>query len=178
MRPDRAGSRWQRAVREHRAALAAFGEVVRGIDEVAWRRPVGEGKWSPAQIAEHLLLTHQAVLDEMETGRPMAPRAGRALQAVLRWVMLPHLLFHRSIPVRARAPREVRPSGEGLEAEMVVARMQALGGRVEEALGRRRDAHVTHPYFGPITARRALRFLAAHIEHHLRQIDPGARPGR
>lgn len=174
MTGDRERKGWERAVREHRAALSAFREIVSRAEEASWREPVGEGegKWTRAQVAEHLVLTHQAVLKEVEQGQAMAPRVGGAVRTVLRWLLLPHVLFHRSIPVRARTPREARPSPEGLDAAVAGERLPALGLELEGALGRRRGAYVTHPYFGRLPALRALRFLAVHIEHHLRQMDP------
>lgn len=169
---------WERAVREHRAALSAFREIAEGAEQAWWREPVGEGKWTRAQVAEHLVLTYQAVLREVERGEAMAPRVGGAFRTVLRWLLLPHVLFHRSIPVRARAPREARPSPEGLDAAVAGERLPALGVELEGALGRRRGAYVTHPYFGRVPALRALRFLTVHIEHHLRQADPAGTPSR
>ncbi len=30
---------------------------------------------------------------------------------------------------------------------------------------------IVHPYFGPLTLRRAARFVAVHTEHHQRQLE-------
>lgn len=167
---------WERAVREHRAALDAFLEAVERQPSARWRQPVAEQGWTPAQIAEHLALVYEAVLAEMGGGAGMRARVGPAMRTLLRWVMLPHILFHRSFPVRARAPREARPSGAGLEQQAVRERLSGLAERVERALAAAPAARVSHPYFGRLTPVPALRFCAVHIEHHRRQLLRAAAP--
>ena len=89
--------------------------------------------------------------------------------------MLPHMLFHRTFPRGARAPREVRPE----DAPAPPARAGAGGAALCWASEFEREAararaggrkHVTHPYFGQIDLRRGMRFAAVHIEHHTRQL--------
>ena len=108
--------RWERAVREHRAALSAFLQAALGVPAEAWERPLGEGKWSAAEVTEHLALSYEAALRERTGGGAMAPRVSSRRQTVLRWFLLPHMLFHRTMP-RVSAPREVRPAPTGLGRE-------------------------------------------------------------
>jgi hypothetical protein len=165
--------RWEAAADEHRIALATFLEAAERVSADAWARPLGPGKWSPAQTAEHLALAYEALIGELSGGAGMVPRLPPLRQKVLRWVLLPHILFHRSFPLRARAPREARPGEAHPDRDGVLARLRDTAERFEEALHRARDAgggQVTHPYFGAIPPVKALRFCAVHLEHHARQV--------
>jgi hypothetical protein len=172
---ERERQKWERAVREHRAALSAFLQAVQRIEAREWERSAGEGKWTAAEIVEHLSLAYEAALRELREGKVMQPRVSAAWQAVLRWFLLPHMLFHRSMP-RSRAPREIRPASAASDPSEAVERMRRLGEETEEALEAVTRRPLTHPYFGPLDRVRVIRLMALHIEHHQRQLPP-ARAG-
>jgi hypothetical protein len=164
---------WDRALDDHRAAVAVLVDVLHAVPPALWREPRAPGHWSPAQIAEHLALTYEAVLRELAGEEPMRPKLSALRRTLLRWVLLPHILFHRSFPVRAPAPREVRPSESGADQEAVAGRLRDLAARFEHAITLARSragAGLTHPYFGRIPPLRALRFVTVHLEHHRRQV--------
>jgi DinB superfamily len=173
---DRDDPRWDEAVEEHRTALAAFLDAAEALDDDAWRSPWAPGKWTRAQVAEHLALTYEAALRELATGEAVRLRMTGWRQRVARWIVLPHILFHRTLPVRVRSPRETRPPEQvpARRAE-VLRRVRDLGERCELELDRaRRDGggSLTHPYFGRLAPVKAMRFVAVHLEHHTRQIAP------
>lgn len=153
--------------------MRRFVAAADGVDAAAWARPPAPGKWSPAQTAEHLVLAYEAGLRELAGGAGIRPRATGWRQRLLRWVLLPHILFHRSFPLRAVSPREIRPGDAPPERAAVLARMRELAARAERELvaARVSGARVTHPYFGALPALVTLRFLAVHVEHHLRQLS-------
>jgi hypothetical protein len=164
----------ERALAEHRAAAAAFCAAARALPDAAWTAPLREGGWSPAEIAEHLRLTYVQVIHELGGGAAMAPRASQAWQRLFRWVVLPHILFHRSIPVRARAPRETRPTLAVVDREALLAEFEMSARDFErgaEPAAQRGSPSFTHPYFGAISPLKAVRFVAIHIDHHRRQIE-------
>ncbi|HEX8903733.1 MAG TPA: DinB family protein [Longimicrobiaceae bacterium] len=171
---ERDDPRWDEAVEEHRAALAAFLDVAEGLSDEAWRSPWGPGKWTRAQVAEHLALAYEALLRELATGEGMRTRVPPWRQRLLRWVVLPHVLFHRSFPVRVASPREVRPPEPTMPRPQLLRRMRELGERFEQEHDRARrggGGSLTHPYFGRVGPVKAMRFVAVHIEHHTRQIE-------
>lgn len=167
-----ASAPWTRALREHQEALDRLLDTLESADATGWERAGEGGEWSPAQVAEHLILAYEAVLREMAGAGSMQPRLRSWQQRVLRWFLLPHILFHQRIPVRSRAPREVRPSQGGVPRNEAGQRLTELARRVELDLesGLELGRHLTHPYFGPISPLQTLRFCAAHLEHHRRQI--------
>jgi hypothetical protein len=168
-----ADPRWDDAVEEHRAALAAFLDIAEGLTETAWNAPWGAGKWTRAQVAEHLSLTYEAAIHELATGQGLRVKVSGLRLRLLRWIVMPHILFHRSLPIRVIAPREVRPPGVTAPRPAVLRRLRELAVRWEREMERAVGAGgggLTHPYFGTIPPLKAVRFMAIHIEHHTRQV--------
>lgn len=171
---DRAAARWGRALGEHRAALRAFLDTAGGLDDSRWAEPFAPGKWSRGQVVQHMVLTYEALLRELRSAEAMRLRFSPFKRALLRWVLLPHILFHRSFPLRAIAPRELRPPEEVPERAGTLARLAEVGESFEreaEEVWRRGGGRLTHPYFGSVPLLTGLRFLAVHTEHHRRQIS-------
>jgi hypothetical protein len=166
--------RWDEAVDEHRAALAAFLEVAEGLREEVWSAPWAPGKWTRAQVAEHLSLAYAAAVREINTGETIRVRVAPGVrQTLLRWILLPHMLFHRVLPVRVKAPRVAWPGEVSDPRAKVLRRLREWGERYESAIERARQdggGYLTHPYFGKLPPVKAMRFMAVHIEHHTRQI--------
>lgn len=169
-------TRWDEAVDEHRTALAAFLDAAEDVRESAWGAPWGPGKWTRAQVAEHLALSYEAAIREVTSGVAMAGKLPPLRQKLLRLILLPHILFHRSIPGRPRSPREIRPGEVTAPRAETLRRLRDLGDRFEHEMERAYHAgggQLTHPYFGAIGAVKAMRFVAIHLEHHTRQISRG-----
>jgi DinB family protein len=170
--------RLQVSLTEHRAALDAFVESAAGIPEEAWSRPVGEGKWSPGQIAEHLALALELVrqdLDQRSRMRFVLPAWKRLLA---RRLYLPRLLKTGRFPAGARAPREIRPSPSPARREETLERLRRAANEIEMACAsnpRASSRKLAHPYFGALAAPAFLRLLAWHTHHHRAQL-PGSTP--
>lgn len=170
----RTEARWQAAAGEHEEAASAFQSTAAAVPDDAWTRPWAEGKWTPAEITEHLSRAYEALLDELREGRPMRLKMSPWKRALSRWVILPHILFHRSFPLRAPAPREVRPGPPRAPRDEALRLLRDLGDAFVAELGAARHrpgAGVTHPYFGKVEPVKGLRFVAIHMEHHRRQIE-------
>lgn len=169
----RAERRWRAAVDEHHVALAAYLDAAERLSDEAWTRPWKPGKWTPAQITDHLGMTYRTLIQEARGGPGMKMKLTPFRRRLLKTFMLPHMLFHRTFPRAAPAPREVRPQGDGLPRPQALAELRVLGEEMEREAERARAAgvqHVTHAYFGPIDLTRGMRLAAVHIEHHTRQI--------
>ena len=157
--------KWERAVREHRAALSSYLLFAGAIRPEAWDRPLAEDRWSPADVTEHLALAYVAMLRELAGEGAMEPRVSPLRQTLFRWFLLPHMLFHRSMP-RVRAPREMRPGPAEGGQQPALDRLRELGLQFEMRLAGDPGATVTHPYFGRLGRVSTVRFCALHIEHH------------
>ena len=133
-----------------------------------------EGKWTVAELLEHLVMTYEMALEELAGRKSATPRVGTLKATALRLILLPHIIFHKSIPVRAKAPREIRPTGARSDCSELLELLSTLA---EEVVLEARKAHeqrgrkVNHPYFGPIRPLQLIGFLTAHLHHHHRQLQ-------
>jgi len=170
----RGQARWNAAADEHEVALAAYLDTAARLGADAWERPWGEGKWTPAEVTEHLTRAYEALLMELREGRAMELKMAPWRRTLTRWILLPHILFHRSFPIRAPSPREIRPKEVRGGRDIALQALRAQGEMFVRELGAARlqgHAGLTHPYFGKVEPIKVLRFVGIHIEHHRKQIE-------
>ena len=82
-------------------------------------------------------------------------------------------VFEKDIPVEVPLP-ELEPTG-GVSLDDLIIRWEAARTGLRQALEQIPPETLTapigrHPVAGPMDARETLEFLAAHLDHHLRQI--------
>src|SRR5258706_3677217 len=132
-----------------------------------------EGKWSPAQILEHLNLTYVGTIKGLqrclESGAPSASSdRGR-----MRWQRL-IVVRVGYFPQGRKSPERVLPRGtpaQQVTAEILenVARMDAVIQECETRFGRTKPV-ADHPVLGPLTASEWRKFHLVHAKHHAKQI--------
>ena len=154
--------------RLHDAITAA----THGMDTAALiRHP--QGKWSAAQVLEHLYLTYAGTVKGFEScmqqGRPLA-RAASWKERVATFLVTSVGYFpegrkapERTVPRDMAADEVVKALGEKLAA------MDELITQCESRFGRSTRI-LDHPALGPLTARQWRKFHLAHGQHHVRQI--------
>ena len=132
-----------------------------------------EGKWSIAEILEHLTLAYRrgaaGFAKVAESGEPRATRPTFS-QSVGRILVVDVAYFPR-----AKAPAPTTPTG-AMVAESVResarAALVALDLACTQAVGRLGDAMLVldHPYFGGMSARQWRKFHWRHTAHHMKQV--------
>jgi hypothetical protein len=159
------------AIADNRAAVEAFVSSARGIDPAAWSTPRSEGKWSPAQIAEHLAIVYEynrkVVMGTAEGGAP------RFLQPLVRWFIVTRTLKAGRFTRNGRAPAIFRPAAAPAAAPVVLERLtKALSGFESDIRSGHPEARhmVRHPFFGPLPTIDYLRLQAIHARHHRSQL--------
>jgi DinB family protein len=169
----RSAEKWRDAVTLHSEALAGVLRSAESVPPEAWLRPLGEGRWTPAQVVEHLTLAYDALLKELSGGPAMKYRLNAGVRLVLRYTVLPRILRGEPFP-RARAPRETRPADTPFNQPEAVQRLRDRGAIVvaemERKLSTRPGAKLTHAYFGRLPLTTGLTLIARHIEHHRKQL--------
>lgn len=164
-------TRWSEALRIHGSAVSSFASAAESLEPEAWARPLAEGKWSPAQVTDHLIRTYDVILGEIAGGGGMKIRTSFLLRLLLNLTYKPRILRGGWFPARAPAPPEIRPRKERLpEQASAVALFRQRAEEYEKAMQGRPEARLTHAYFGRLTPAEGILFCARHIEHHRRQL--------
>jgi DinB superfamily len=138
-----------------------------------------EGKWSAAEVLEHLYLTYTGTQKAFErclkAGKPLGG-APTFQQRVAAAVVTQFGYF----PKGRKSPDQVLP--RGIPPEKIVAdigpqidAMDKTIAQCEERYGSRVKV-LDHPVLGPLTARQWRKFHLAHGRHHVKQILARRRP--
>jgi hypothetical protein len=133
------------------------------------------GKWSAAQILEHLFLTYKntnrGLAKCLERGAPLTTGAAATLKHRLATLLVVNLGY---LPGKRKAPERVAP--RGMPAEEVrqaiapeLARMSSGLDDCERKFGARTKI-MDHLFLGPLTADEWRKFHWVHGRHHARQI--------
>lgn len=143
-----------------------------GRAESDWQR-APTGKWTPAQIVEHLALGLDWSAQKFEARRahaPMARRPRTPAEQVARML----IMGLRWFPPGRKAPERSVPAPHmtGADAEAHFLAGLAAWQRLERDLlpSRRADLFVKHPRLGDLTIEEWMRFHGIHARHHARQI--------
>ncbi len=132
-----------------------------------------EGKWSAAEVLEHLHLTYTGTVKGCErclqAGRPLA--SSPTLKQRLSILVVTGMGY---FPEGRQAPSFTRPRGMGAEKVVAeigpkIAAMDQLITQCEARYGVRTRV-LDHPILGPLTARQWRKFHWVHGRHHVKQI--------
>jgi hypothetical protein len=162
---------WQEAVQQHINTVQAFVDTALKLSSDTWLRPVEEGKWSPAEITEHLKMVYVASLRELNGGLGIKIRSSKFLQRLLRFLILPRILKTGKFPQGAKAPHEIRPGKVTEDRSAALAEFTSLAAEFQSAVTKQgTEANLSHHVFGRLSAMEGLRLLTLHITHHQRQL--------
>jgi hypothetical protein len=133
-----------------------------------------DGKWSTAEVLEHLYLTYTGTVKGFErclqAGKPLA-RTPIVKDRMRAFVVtgLGHLPEGRKAPDRTR-PRGMAADEVTREIGPSISAMDELIAQCEARFGKRTRV-LDHPILGPLTARQWRKFHWVHGRHHLKQIQ-------
>lgn len=145
---------------------------LREHSDADWERG-SAGKWTPAQIVEHLALGLNLSAETFQSRRnhaPMSRRRRTPAEQIARFF----IFGLRWFPPGRKAPERTRPAPQ---INRATAEAHFLAGleawdQVDRALlpERRSDLFVKHPRMGDLTVEEWMRFHLIHARHHARQI--------
>ncbi len=133
-----------------------------------------EGKWSAAEVLEHLYLTYTGTQKAFErclkAGKPLASNP-TFKQRVAAAAVTEFGYF----PEGRKSPDQVLP--RGMPAEKIVADIGPQIAAMDNAIAQCEERYgsrikvLDHPVLGPLTARQWRKFHLAHGRHHVKQIS-------
>jgi hypothetical protein len=151
---------------------AMIGGTIAGLSpaQMSWHPP---GKWSAAEVLEHLYLTYTGTIKGFErvaqTGKPLgSSQSWKQRRQTLIVVGLGYMPTGREAPPVAR-PRGLPPERVLSEIGPKIKEMNDIIARCEETLGARTRL-LDHPALGPLTAAQWRKFHLVHGRHHLKQL--------
>ena len=145
---------------------------VRGLEGDEWHR-APDGKWSIAQIVEHLSIGLDLVVTYLgrRADKRGMQRRSRPYQSVLR-----HLVLGVGrIPGGLEAPEVARPS-DSPDPELITAQFRMGIEKLREynevwTDAQKENVFVAHPFLGDLNLPEWARFYYVHCRHHGKQIE-------
>lgn len=145
---------------------------LRGHPDSAWEHGP-PGKWTPAQIVEHLALGLTLSAQTFQARKHHAPMKRRSRTPAEKIATL-FIFGFRWFPPGRKAPERTTPpaSIDRATAEAHFLAAVEAWDQVDRALlpERRADLFVKHPRMGDLTVEEWMRFHVIHARHHARQI--------
>lgn len=165
----------EEAFAAQRAAADSFTRAARAVPDAMWNVPRAPGKWSPAQVADHVAVSTRVAHDTM-AGKPVM----RGIPAFLRW--LPRMLFFNKVlssgfPATSKAPAVFAPAHEPMPRGDLLARLDTDTAAFESgvrAAARGGATQFEHMFFGRIAFADYVTFNALHLDHHREQLPIAA----
>src|SRR6188472_1708057 len=139
------------AIADNRVAVEEFIAAARGIDAAKWGAPLADGRWSPAQIAEHLAIVYE-YNRKVVTGTA-GKGAPAILQPLARWFIVTKTLKAGRFTRKGRAPKIFQPTGSPPAAPVVLDRLtRAVAGFESDIRSGHPEARhtIAHPFFGTL----------------------------
>lgn len=155
-----------------RQAMDLVEETTRGlsVDQLSRHVP---GKWSIAEILEHLVMAFDGTASAAE--RALTEGTPRTRPPGLKEFLARTLVIDIGYFPRVKAPKEAQPAG-AIPAAQAVQALRAAIASADDAFARaaarfgERTPVVNHPYFGGLSVDQWRRFHLRHTEHHMKQV--------
>ena len=148
--------------------------VTEGMTPDQWSQHP-EGKWSAAEVLEHLSLTYGRTAEGLRrvlaAGKPNATPLQLKQRLAIFWVV-----EMGQFPEGREAPKHVRPSGGQDGAKILAETLDHLT-QMDEALTACEECFgasmrlLDHPILGALSAPQWRKFHAIHARHHAPQIE-------
>ncbi len=170
---DETDEKWKEATRQHLATVQTYVDTASKLSSDSWLPPIAEGKWSPAEITEHLKLVYEASLREMRESTAIKIRSGWLVQRFLRLFILPRIFNTGKFPKGAKSPQEMRPTNVIKDQSEALTTFSSLANEFQSEIVKRKglkETRLSHHIFGHLNALEGLRLLTMHIAHHQKQL--------
>lgn len=158
------------ALSAQRASLADFIAAAEARETV-WTTPRAPGKWSPAQVVEHVARSLDESANEVAGTPTKFPHLPFFLRPVAKGLLFNRVLSRRAFP-KARTSRAFNPESGPVTPAAARERLQAALERFERACRERARAQerFASVVFGEVSVVDYVRFQEYHTRHHQQQL--------
>jgi hypothetical protein len=150
-----------------------FVEVTDKLSEDQFKQQV-DGKWSVAEVMQHLYLSARPVARLMAGPREVFSQWGQAEMPSRSYETIA-AIYQKALTLRRQAPPSMSPRPEDMQVEktVIIDRFSGIYQALTEAANGWSDDDldlllIPHPLLGYLTVREMLYFTSTHTQHHLR----------
>lgn len=164
------------ALEAQRTAADAFESAVRAVPDASWNVPREPGKWSPAQVADHVVVSTRVARGAFAGTAGMAG-IPRFLRGLARTFYFDKVVM-KGFPRKGKGPPAFAPAQDPAPRADLLARLEEEVAAFEEAARTGRDAGritLEHGFFGRIAIGDYVLFNARHLDHHAPNFPAPAR---
>ena len=145
-----------------------FLTTLEGVPEERLQVSPAESKWSPAEVADHVVHANFFFLEALELALERAKNSSLPIPTTPKGQLSSE---GKPMAPEEEAPRAGRSRAELiLDLEQSVSQLEHIGPRLEAAGQLDKLARELH-FFAPMTALELLRLASWHIKHHARQLS-------
>lgn len=160
------------ALAANRQAMTKFLTKACTVPAGRWAQPVTPGKWSPAQIADHVAVSYEVAVRALkgDTGIGSAPWF---LRPIARAFAFTSVLNRGAFPEKMRGPASFAPSISHPTYDASVIRMEAAVADLEmhtREMANAGKTTFTHPVFGELSVVDYVKYSELHTKHHQEQL--------
>ncbi|HYO84192.1 MAG TPA: DinB family protein [Bryobacteraceae bacterium] len=152
---------------------AAFVTAAEAVPADRWKPGPESGKWSPGQIAEHLVLVEQQLIGMLQNELLKSPAVERSPDQSELDERIPIAVLDPQR--RPEAPPTMRPTGRWLDRTEVLTHFRSERDRtvayIRDTNDPLRGHRVARPGLGRLDGYHWLLLLIAHTERHTRQLQ-------
>ena len=156
-------------------AAADFKAAAIKVSDSLWNVPRAPGKWSPAQVTDHVGLATKVARDAMGEKAPMGSLP-RFLRPILRIFFFDKIIRNGAFPREGKGPPVFKPADQPMPREQLCVRIDTEVAAMESdarAMVKAGKTEFTHGFFGRVAVADYVMFNALHFDHHREQL-PGA----
>ncbi len=167
------GGERNRAVSELHATRKLFLDAIAGLTPEQWTYKPAPGRWSVAEIAEHVTVTEDLYFNGIRKNVAKPPEPGKRSEiAVEDEAVIPRMADRTS---KRKAGEANTPTGRFATPAEAAAAFKAARGRsihyVQTTADNLRNHAWPHRAFGPIDGFQWILLACGHIERHVAQIN-------
>jgi hypothetical protein len=159
-------------IAENRKAIEHFLAAARKVPPEKWAQPVAPGKWSPAQIVDHIAVTTEVALKAINGDASMGS-IPKFLRFIPRKLGFDPTITRGRFPEKQRGPAVFAPSKGNPSYETSVEKLnRAMAALETHVRGRmaKGEHFFEHSFFGRVSIPDYIRFGTLHVQHHERQL--------